>query len=82
MYELHQPGEINPTDIIEDVCNKIPQEEQDTWERSLQGREEFRTIKEFAYWLFERALAKPNIETLLKQRYEKNRSSGRVGPIK
>ena len=24
MYEIHRLGEINPTDIIEDVCAKIP----------------------------------------------------------
>ena len=43
LYELHRLGEINPTDIIEDVCANIPQEEQDTWKRPLQGREEVRT---------------------------------------
>ena len=42
-------------DIIEDVCAKIPQEE-----RPLQVEEEDRTL-EFAQWLFERALVKPNI---------------------
>ena len=60
------------------MCSKIPQEEEDTWKRPLRGREEFRTLKEFAHWLFERALDKPSIETLLEERYEKNRSRPEV----
>ena len=38
-------------------------------------------MREFAEWLFERALAKPNIEVLLEERYEKqiNKPTGREG---
>ena len=80
LYEFHRLGEVNPTDIIADVCSKFPQEEQDTWKRTLRGREEFRTLKEFAHWLFERALDKPSIGTLLEEWYEKNRSRPEVRP--
>ena len=80
LYELHRLGEKNPTETIKDVCAKILQEGQDTWKRPLQGREEFRTLKEFEHWIFERALA-CNIETLLEVRYEENQSrpEGRRG---
>ena len=71
LHELHQLREIAQEDIIENVCAKIPQEEQDSWNRSLHGQEEARNMRKFVEWLFERALAKPNIEELLEERYEK-----------
>ena len=84
LEELDKLIEPIESGIIDDVCAKIPQEEQDAWKRPLQGREEYRTLKEFAHGLFERALAKPTVETLLEERYEKNLSEpesrqGRTG---
>ena len=69
LYQLKEPIE---TGMIDEVCKKIPQEEQDEWKRPLRGKEEYRTLQEFANWLVERALAKPHIDTLMEDRLENN----------
>ena len=70
LEELDQQNEPLETGIIDVVCGKILQEEQDAWKRPLRGREEYQTLREFANWLVEKALAKPHIDTLIEDRFE------------
>ena len=72
LEELHQLNEPIETGMIDVVCKKIPQEEQDEWKRPLQGKEEYRTLQELANWVVQRALAKPHVDTLMEDRFENN----------